>query len=48
MSALAAASTLWFQMVWNGGADDYPNSTRIGGKERKVRSLAKALRLLAA
>lgn len=36
-------------MVWNGKAYDYPNSSAtLGGKARKVRNLAEALRLLAA
>ncbi|GAA2648493.1 hypothetical protein [Paractinoplanes durhamensis] len=37
----------WIQLVWNGAAYDYPNSSaKVNGKERKVRNLAEALRLL--
>ena len=35
-------------MKWNGSAYDYPNSSaEFGGKARKVRNLAEALRILA-
>jgi len=37
------------QLAWEGRAYDYPaSSARIGGKDRKVRNLKEALRLLAA
>ena len=37
------------QLAWEGRAYDYPSSSaRIGGKDRKVRNLKEALRLLAA
>jgi hypothetical protein len=37
------------QLAWNGRAYDYPaSSARVGGKDRKVRNLKEALRLLEA